>query len=57
MNALSQTDCAAICVFYIPRHPLIKMGAPDPQDGSAATSARVIDIEQGRKFWAFQPPR
>ena len=35
----------------------VAMGAPDPRGGEAAASskARTIDIEQGRKFWAFQP--
>lgn len=34
----------------------IKMGAPDPRDGVAAGGGkRVIDLEEGRKFWAFQP--
>ncbi len=35
----------------------INMGAPDPRDGKAVVAARNIDIEAGRKFWAFQPPR
>src|SRR5581483_11608418 len=30
-------------------------GAPDPR--GTATAGRVIDIEQGRRFWAFQPLR
>jgi len=35
----------------------VKMGAPDPREGKATTTARPeIDIEKGRKFWAFQPP-
>jgi hypothetical protein len=35
----------------------IAMGAPDPRDGSATKVTKVeIDIEKGRKFWAFQPP-
>src|SRR5208283_890005 len=34
----------------------IAMGAPDPRDGSATVKKGAIDIEQGRKFWAFQPP-
>jgi len=34
----------------------IEMGAPDPRDGEAPT-AKVIDLEAGRKFWAYQPPR
>jgi hypothetical protein len=35
----------------------IRRGAADPRDGSPATIRREIDIEQGRQFWAFQPPR
>ncbi len=43
----------------------VQMGAPDPRlgerlgDQRAAESMkpRVVDIEEGRKFWAFQPPR
>jgi len=36
----------------------IEMGAPDPRSGDAAkVHAKVaIDVEAGRKFWAFQPP-
>jgi len=33
----------------------IKLGAPDPRDGKAATTSRVIDLEKGREFWCFQP--
>ena len=35
----------------------IKMGAPDPRAAAAtsAKGARVIDIEEGRKFWSFAP--
>jgi hypothetical protein len=33
----------------------IAAGAIDPRDGSA-TAKKEIDIEKGRKFWAFQPP-
>ncbi|MEO8499140.1 MAG: c-type cytochrome domain-containing protein, partial [Planctomycetota bacterium] len=36
----------------------IEMGAPDPRGGDAGSVARsTIDIEAGRKFWAFQPPQ
>ncbi|HEX4588968.1 MAG TPA: PSD1 and planctomycete cytochrome C domain-containing protein, partial [Gemmataceae bacterium] len=31
----------------------IAMGAPDPRD--VATAGRPIGIEEGRKFWSFQP--
>ncbi len=34
----------------------VKMGAPDPRDGKAATVNKDIDVEKGRQFWAFQPP-
>src|SRR5262249_50910338 len=33
----------------------ITMGAPDPRDGPARVVKAEIDIEKGRKFWAFQP--
>ena len=34
----------------------IEMGAPDPRDGKAVELSKAeIDIEAGRKFWAFQP--
>jgi hypothetical protein len=36
----------------------IAMGAPDPRGDTATTAAtKVMDIEAGRKFWAYQPPR
>jgi cytochrome c553 len=36
----------------------VKMGAPDPREGKAAAAAKyVVDIEKGRSFWAFIPPR
>ena len=35
----------------------VKMGAPDPRDGTAKAAHREIDIEKGRQFWAFQPPK
>ncbi len=36
----------------------IELGAPDPRDG-AAVPARpaTVDIEAGRRFWAYQAPR
>jgi hypothetical protein len=33
----------------------IAMGAPDPRD--VATAGKPIGIEEGRKFWSFQPLR
>src|SRR5438552_10914579 len=32
----------------------VKMGAPDPRDGSAA-GVRAIDIEAAKRSWAFRP--
>jgi hypothetical protein len=34
----------------------IKMGAPDPRDGKAATTASV-NLEKGKDHWAFQLPQ
>jgi len=34
----------------------VKMGAPDPRTAPVvAKKGRVIDIEEGRKFWSFMP--
>ncbi|MEQ1860941.1 MAG: PSD1 and planctomycete cytochrome C domain-containing protein [Chthoniobacteraceae bacterium] len=33
----------------------IAMGAPDPREGGGAAVVSTIDIEEGRKHWAFQP--
>jgi hypothetical protein len=36
----------------------VAMGAPDPRTGAPAKAAsKGVDIEEGRKFWAFQPPK
>ena len=36
----------------------VKMGAPDPREGKAVASNKyVVDIEKGRKFWAFVAPK
>ena len=36
----------------------VEMGAPDPRRGDTASLIRrEINIEEGRRFWAFQPPR
>ncbi|MFM8273609.1 MAG: PSD1 and planctomycete cytochrome C domain-containing protein [Gemmata sp.] len=36
----------------------VKMGAPDPREGKAATVKKYeVDIEKGREFWAFAPPK
>ncbi len=35
----------------------VKMGAPDPRTGQTASLIRrEINIVEGRKFWAYQPP-
>ena len=33
----------------------IATGAADPRDGTSKVAASTIDIEEGRKHWAFQP--
>jgi hypothetical protein len=35
----------------------ILMGAPDSRDGKAANVQTKIDLEKGREFWAYQPPK
>src|SRR5262249_20877303 len=35
----------------------IQMGAPDPRGVTEPVAQKTIDLEQGRKFWAYQPPR
>ncbi|MYB54516.1 MAG: DUF1549 domain-containing protein, partial [Acidobacteriia bacterium] len=35
----------------------IEMGAPDPRESNAAPQQSSIDLEQGRRYWAFQTPR
>ncbi len=36
----------------------VAMGAPDPREGKgAAWKQSTIDLEKGRKYWAFQPPQ
>lgn len=35
----------------------VKMGAPDPREGGAKVAKKAIDMNEARKFWAFQPPR
>jgi hypothetical protein len=34
----------------------VEMGAPDPRDGQARPAAQ-IDLEKGKRHWAFQPFR
>src|SRR5262249_28175531 len=33
----------------------VKLGAPDPRVGGAVATKQGIDLEAGRKFWAFRP--
>ncbi len=33
----------------------VKMGAPDPRDGEVKAATAKINVEEGRKFWAFSP--
>lgn len=33
----------------------IAMGAPDPRVADELPTARTIDLDEGRRFWAFQP--
>jgi hypothetical protein len=35
----------------------VAMGAPDPRDGTARVTKNEIDVEKGRNFWSFRPPR
>ena len=35
----------------------ITMGAPDPRGGEATPVRVGIDLEAGRRFWSYQPPR
>ena len=35
----------------------IKMGAPDPREVKVKQAASTIDVERGRQYWAFSPPR
>ena len=35
----------------------IRMGAPDPREVEVQAAQSSIDLDEGRKFWAFQAPR
>lgn len=35
----------------------VKAGAVDPRATEASTKKRTVNLEEGRKFWAFQPVR
>jgi hypothetical protein len=35
----------------------VAAGAPDPRDRPVRAAKAEIDVEKGRKFWAFQPPK
>jgi hypothetical protein len=34
----------------------VALGAPDPRTGAAPPPKARVDVEQGRRFWAFRPP-
>ena len=49
---LSPADIATLTTW-------VKLGAPDPRTEARSVSIRphrVVNIEQGRQFWAFQRP-
>lgn len=33
----------------------IEMGAPDPREGAAPVQSTALSLEEGRRWWAFQP--
>lgn len=33
----------------------VDMGAPDPRDGTVLQGKRTIDIDEGKRYWAFRP--
>ncbi len=36
----------------------VRMGAPDPREGKAVVAKKYeVDIDKGRQFWAFVPPK
>ena len=35
----------------------VAMGAPDPRESKVHVTKSTINLEQGRKYWAFQTPR
>ncbi|MDQ3439751.1 MAG: PSD1 and planctomycete cytochrome C domain-containing protein, partial [Planctomycetota bacterium] len=38
----------------------VKMGAPDPRESApsaVANTASMIDLKEGRRWWAYQPPK
>jgi hypothetical protein len=35
----------------------VAMGAPDPRTGTSRKGGSDVSVEEGRKFWAFQPPK
>ena len=35
----------------------IRDGATDPRDGNVSSAKRIMNVEQGRDFWCFQPVR
>jgi hypothetical protein len=57
MPPMKKLDAEVIAAF----EKWIAMGAPDPRDGPAKvvkkTTTYEIDIEKGRRFWSFVPPK
>jgi hypothetical protein len=35
----------------------VAMGAPDPRGGTVVVKTPGIDLDKGRQFWSFQPPK
>jgi hypothetical protein len=35
----------------------VKVGAPDPREATKTVTKQGVDVEQGRKHWAYQPVR
>jgi hypothetical protein len=65
LTALSHTDSSLTMPPKKERLPAsvlndvkmwIRMGAPDPREGEAASARASIDYAAGRQFWAFQKP-
>jgi hypothetical protein len=55
MPPKKKLDAAVIADF----EKWVSLGAPDPRDGTAPAPVAKggVDVEKGRRFWAFQPPR
>src|SRR5262249_39151311 len=53
MPPTKKLDAAVIAHF----EKWIAMGAPDPREKPTTSGKYVIDIEKGRHFWSFVPPK